>query len=290
MTITFIGLGAMGRPMAANLSRRFPTRVWNRTTAIARQHASDFSTTAIEHLSGARGSDVVLSILPTSAEVEQLVDEVAAVLEPGALWIDTTSGDPVSSRRIADKLGTKRIRFIDAPVTGGTNGAEAATLTIMVGGASEDVEDARPILESMGSKIIHIGDVGAGHAVKAMNNAMLAANLLAASECLLALDRFGIDLRKAFEVLNGGSGRSFASTDLLPSRLIDGNWPVTFKLALHEKDVRIARAIAESLGVESPLIEATARLMKEALADLVPEADYVEATRYVAHLNRTEWN
>lgn len=290
MTITFIGLGAMGRPMAANLSRRFPIRVWNRTTAIARQHASDFSTTAIEHLAGARGSDVVLTILPTSAEVEQLVDEVSAVLESGALWIDATSGDPVSSRRIADKLGAKGIRFIDAPVTGGTNGAEAATLTIMVGGAPGDVEDARPILESMGSKIIHIGEVGAGHAVKAMTNAMLAANLLAASECLFALVRFGIDLRKVFEVLSGGSGRSFASTDLLPSRLIDGNWPVTFKLALHEKDVRIARSIAESLGVESPLIEATARQMKEALADLGPEADYVEAARYVAHLNRTEWN
>ncbi len=230
-----------------------------------------------------------MTILPVSDTVDAVVDALIGKVKKGLLWIEATSGDPVKSRRTAARLAERGIRFVDAPVTGGTNGAEAGTLTVMVGGNSEDFVRASSILKAFGSRIVHVGEVGSGHAVKAANNAMLAANMWAAAECLLTLRKLGIDLKSAFEVLNSGSGRSFASETLLPPRILDGEWPLTFRLKLHEKDVRIAESMSQSERVSSPLLSLTTQLYTAATKNLGADADYVEVIKYLARMNGEEW-
>jgi 3-hydroxyisobutyrate dehydrogenase len=290
MKIAFLGLGAMGYPMAANLSRNHEVMVWNRTTEVARRHAGQHGTTFSESLEECAAADVVISIVPTSGEVAELAGTLTrAGLRSGAFWIDMTSGDPQTSRTIASDLATKSIRFVDAPVTGGTPGAEAGTLTIMIGGATEDFDRAREICESMGTRIVHVGQIGAGHAVKAVNNAMLAANLWVAAEGLLSLQTLGLDLEKALEVINSGSGRSNASENLLPSRILGGEWPLTFKLALLDKDVRIAASLAHSQHLATPMTGLTSTLFTAALRDLGMGADYMEVAKFVTSLNGARW-
>ncbi|MFN2239248.1 MAG: NAD(P)-dependent oxidoreductase [Thermoanaerobaculia bacterium] len=290
MKIAFLGLGAMGYPMAANLSRNHEVIVWNRTTEVARRHAGEHGTSFAQSLDQCAAADIVISIVPTSAEVAELAEAVTgAGLRSGTLWIDMTSGDPQTSRKIASDLEAKGVGFVDAPVTGGTPGAEAGTLTIMVGGPVEDFERAREICASMGTRIVHVGALGAGHAVKAVNNAMLAANMWVAAEGLLSLQTLGLDLEKALEVINSGSGRSNASENLLPSRIIGGEWPLTFKLALLDKDVRIAASIAHSQHLATPLIGLTSTLFTAALKDLGVGADYMEVAKFVTSLNGARW-
>ena len=290
MKIAFLGLGAMGYPMAANLSRNHEVTVWNRTSEVARRHAGEHGTTFADSLDQCATADVVISIVPTSAEVAELARIVTdAGLRSGVLWMDMTSGDPQTSRATAAGLEEKGVRFVDAPVTGGTPGAEAGTLTIMIGGSAEDFERAREICASMGTRIVHVGAIGAGHAVKAVNNAMLAANLWAAAEGLLSLQALGLDLEKALEVINSGSGRSNASENLLPSRIIGGEWPLTFKLALLDKDVRIAASMAHSQHLATPLIGLTSTLFTAALKELGAGADYMEVAKFVTSLNGERW-
>lgn len=289
MKVAWIGLGAMGYPMARHVAGHHDVMVWNRTVEVAERHASENGTRRAEQLRDCASQEVILTILPTSAEVGEIVDVLYPKLRKGTLWIDATSGDPVSSRKTAGRLAEKGVAFVDAPVTGGTNGAEAGTLTVMVGGKPEDYVRAGEVLKAFGSRIVHVGEVGAGHAVKAMNNAMLAANMWMAAECLLSLRTLGINLRSALEVLNSGSGRSFASQDLLPKRILDGEWPLTFKLSLHDKDVRIAASMSHSQRVASPMLSLTSQLFTAASKNLGPGADYVEVIKYLAMLNAEEW-
>jgi 3-hydroxyisobutyrate dehydrogenase len=281
----FLGLGAIGRPMAARLARGGPLTVWNRTAEraeeFAREHGAAHAPTPRE---AAAGADVVITCLPTSREVEALLDGpdgLLAGLGRGALLLDCTSGDPTSSRRIAARLAERGVAFADAPVSGGTNGAEAGTLTIMVGGDEATFERARPILALMGSRIAHLGPVGAGHAVKAVNNALLAVNILAVGEGLAALVKAGVPARAALDVLNVSSGRSFVSETLVPERVLTGAWPRTFRLALLQKDVGIATALLEETGVEGPVLDLAGELFTRARTALGESADYLEAIRLI---------
>jgi 3-hydroxyisobutyrate dehydrogenase len=289
MKISFIGLGAMGYPMARHLAGAHEVTVWNRTGEVAERHARENGTRRAGDLADCAACEAIVSIVPTSAEVDQLVDPLIGLLAPGTLWIDATSGDPVTSAATAKRLEAKGIAFVDAPVTGGTPGAEAGTLTVMVGGSSENFERAEPILSSYAKKIVHTGAVGSGHAVKAINNALLATNMWIAGECFLMAKEFGIDLNTVFEVINAGSGRSNVSENLLPSRVVDGEWPVTFKLGLHDKDVRIALAMAHERHMAAPLLALTSQLFSAALHRYGRDADYLEVVKYVAEMNGTEW-
>jgi 3-hydroxyisobutyrate dehydrogenase len=197
----------------------------------------------------------------------------------GALLADCTSGDPASSRRIAARLAAEGIAFVDAPVSGGTNGAEAGTLTVMVGGTADGYERAKPVLAAFGRTIVHMGPVGAGHAMKAVNNALLAVNILAVAEGIAALVKAGVPARMALEVLNVSSGRSFVSEHLVPERVLSGTFPNTFRLALLHKDAGIAVGLLRETGVEGPVLELACRLYGEARAVLGEEADYLEAIR-----------
>jgi 3-hydroxyisobutyrate dehydrogenase len=249
----FLGLGAIGAPMAARLARGRALTVWNRTRSRAEEFARASGTrVAATPREAVAGADVVITCLPTSREVEAVLhgpDGLLAGLSPGALLLDCTSGDPATSRRIAERLAGQGVAFADAPVSGGTTGAAAGTLTIMVGADEETFARALPILESIGNRIEHVGPVGAGHALKAVNNALLAVNILAVGEALAAVVKVGVPARTALDVINVSSGRSFVSETLVPDRVLTGAWPHTFRLALLEKDVGIARDLLRETGI-----------------------------------------
>jgi 3-hydroxyisobutyrate dehydrogenase len=285
MRVAFLGLGAIGAPMAAHLAGRYDLVVWNRTAerarAFAGRHGARQAATPRE---AAEGAAVVLTCLPTSREVEALLDGpdgLEAGLAPGTLFLDCTSGDPATSRRLAERLAGRGVAFADAPVSGGTNGAEAGTLTVMVGGDAATFERARPLLEAFGRRVQHMGPVGAGDAMKAVNNALLAVNIRAVGEGLAALVKAGVPARTAVEVLNASSGRSFVSEALVPERVLTGAWPLTFRLALLDKDVGIALGLLDETGVEGPLLARAGELCGAARRALGEEADYLEMIRVV---------
>lgn len=286
MNIAFLGLGAIGRPMAARIAAAgLPLAVWNRTTDRAADFARD---TGARHAAtpadAARGADVVITCLPTSREVHQILespDGLLAGMAKGSVLVDCTSGDPATSRLIRDALAAKGIDFIDAPVSGGTTGAQKGTLTVMVGGDSSVLERVRPVLETFGQKIVHCGDVGAGDAVKAVNNALLATHILVAAEGLAALVKLGVDPKVALDVINASSGRSNTSMNLFPERVLTRAFPRTFRLALLEKDVGIAADVARETRVPAPVLQLTADLFRIARGELGEIADHVEAVKMI---------
>jgi 3-hydroxyisobutyrate dehydrogenase len=283
--VAFLGLGAIGRPMAARLAARTELTVWNRTRARAEAFAAEHGARAVTtpH-EAAEDAEVVVTCLPTSADVERLLagaDGLEAGLAAGGLMLDCTSGDPATSRRLASRLGKLGVTFADCPVSGGTSGAEAGTLTIMVGGDDATFARARPVLEMLGRRIEHMGPVGAGHAMKAVNNALLAVNLEAFGEGFAALVKAGVPARKAVEVLNASSGRSFVSEALVPDRVLSGGWPQTFRLALLDKDVGIALGLLDETGIRGPVLHLVGELFHQARAALGDEADHVEAIRLI---------
>jgi 3-hydroxyisobutyrate dehydrogenase len=289
MKIGFIGLGAMGYPMARHLAKEHEVTVWNRTQSKAERHAREHGTRLARALEECASADVIITILPTSAEVDEIVTRLLPALRPGTLWIDCTSGDPNVSRVTAGRLAAAGVGFVDAPVTGAVVGAENATLTIMVGASRDDFERAEPILRLNGKKVIHVGPVGAGHAIKVLTNTIMGATVWITSECLLIAKRFGIDMATALEVTNSGSGRSNASENLLPMRLRDGQWPLVFRLAHHDKDIRIAASLAHEQHAAAPMLALTQHLFTAALNELGPDADYIEVAKIVARMNAAEW-
>ncbi|HVX41381.1 MAG TPA: NAD(P)-dependent oxidoreductase [Gemmatimonadaceae bacterium] len=286
MNTAFLGLGAIGRPMAARVAAAgLPLAVWNRTA----ERAADFAReTGARHAAtpgdAARDADVVITCLPVSRDVLALLDGpdgLLAGMKPGSTLVDCTSGDPATSRAIAARLAAHGIDFIDAPVSGGVIGAEKGTLTVMVGGDATVLERVRPALETFGQKIVHCGDVGAGDAVKAVNNAFLAVHVLATAEGLAALTKAGVDPNVALDVINASSGRSNTSMNLFPERVLSRAFPRTFRLALLEKDIGIAAEVARENRVPAPILQLTADLFRIARGELGEVADHVEAVKLV---------
>ena len=283
-TVAFLGLGAIGAPMARRIaSAGFPLRVWNRTgeRAVAFAKHAD-ATVSRDAADAVRDADVVITCLSTSADVEEVLDEgVMSALRGGSVLVDCTSGDPVTSRRLASRLGAWDVGFIDAPVSGGVKGAEEGTLTVMCGGDAEVLERVRPVIQAFGRKIVHCGPVGAGDAVKAMNQALLALTIWGTGEALVALAKSGVSPEVALDVINASSGRSNASMNLFPERVLSRAFPRTFRLSLMAKDVRIAADIARAERVPSPLTQLAAELCTLAHRDLGDAADHVEAVQVI---------
>ncbi len=285
MKIAFLGLGAIGTPMARHVASKFSLTVWNRTEDKARTFAmAHGASVAVTPAVAASGAAVVITCLPTSREVEALLDGADGLLAgmaDGTLLIDATSGDPASSRRIATRLGARNIAFLDAPVSGGVSGAEAGALTVMCGGDDATFARARPVLEAFGRKIVLVGPVGAGHALKAVNNALLAVQIWSAAEGLAALTKAGVKPSAALDVINASSGRSNTSENLIPQRVVTRAFPRTFKLALLEKDVAIAAEFLRDQRIPSAVIQQVAELFRLARHELGEEADHVEAARLI---------
>ena len=290
MKIGFIGLGAMGFPMARHLAKEHDLLVWNRTRERAERHAREHGTTLANELAECAAVEVILTMLPTSAEVDEIVDRILPHLREGMLWIDATSGDPNVSRETAKRLAANGVAFVDAPVTGAIVGAENATLTIMMGGSEDDVARAKEILRLNGKTLIHVGGIGAGHAIKVLTNSIMGATVWITSECMLLAKQLGIDIKTALEVTNAGSGRSNASENLLPMRLRDHQWPLVFKLAHHDKDIRIAASLAHQQHASTPMLALTQQLFSGALHQLGEGADYIEVAKIVAQMTGTTWD
>ncbi|MGN6186125.1 MAG: NAD(P)-dependent oxidoreductase [Thermoanaerobaculia bacterium] len=290
MKVAFIGLGAMGYPMARHLAKNHDVLVWNRTRETAERHSREHGTKLANDLADCANAEVIVTILPTSKEVDEIVDQLEPHLQRGTLWIDATSGDPNVSKVTSQRLESKGVQFVDAPVTGAVVGAENATLTIMMGGTADNVERAKEVLKHNGKTLIHVGPVGSGHAIKVLTNTIMGATVWITSECMLLAKQYGIDMKTALEVTNAGSGRSNASENLLPMRLRDGKWPLVFKLLHHDKDIRIAASLAHQQHASTPMLALTQHLFSGALHQLGDDADYIEVAKIIARMNGTTWD
>jgi len=286
--VAFLGLGAIGAPMAKHLAQPpFELAVWNRSPSKARTFAFSAGTgvrVAKSPADAARGAEFVVTCLPTSQDVDTLLDGADGLLAGiarGSVVVDCTSGDPATSRQISARFAAIGVGYIDAPVSGGTSGAEKGTLTVMCGGDTATFERAMPVLQSFGEKIVLCGPTGSGDAVKAVNNALLAIHVWAAGEGLAALTKAGVSPALALDVINSSSGSSRTTERLFPERVLSRAYPRTFRLALLDKDVRIAAGVARENKVPSPLLQLTSELYRAAHNMLGEEADHVEAVRLI---------
>lgn len=261
-SVAFIGLGAMGFRMAAHLPKQFDTvYVWNRSFNKAEQHAAEYGTQAVT-LEQAVQADVIFSCLPTSADVERLLENLS--LKSGSVWVDCTSGVPDSAQKLAVQLAEHGVIFLDAPVSGQTIGAENGTLTVMVGGNVQGYEKALPAMQAFGKLIKHVGESGAGFAVKAVNNMLMAVNLCAVAEGFTTLKAHRVNLHEALDCINASSGKSMVTETVLPQRILNRSFPVTFALPLLAKDTGIAIDLAREAKLSAPVLSLTQNLIQAA--------------------------
>ena len=289
--IGFIGLGAMGYPMAGHIHKHTmsvcgqPCMVWNRTAATAQRHAAEHGTEPAASLARLSAEcSVVVMCLPTSAEVATVMETLVNEGCTGKCLVDCTSGDPQQTQALALAAERAGHELVDAPVSGGPAGATAGTLAVLVGGTERAVARARPVLESFSRKLEHVGTVGAGHAVKSVNNALNATHLLAGAEGLLALQRFGVAPARALAAINLSSGRSLQTEARLPQQVLTRQFGYGFKLGLMLKDLRIAQKLVADAalpgtdtiagGTAAHYFERTEALLAQAVADEGADVDY----------------
>ena len=265
----------MGRPMSGHLAAAgFPVQTFDVNGEGNCRSAREV----------VRDADVVVTMLPDGNIVRDVVLEALPGLKEGALVIDMSSSEPAGSRALGRALAAHGIAMVDAPVSGAIAKAKDATLAIMAGGAETDVQRARPILEKMGTQIFHCGPLGAGHAVKALNNYLGAAGTLAGFEALLVANAFGLDPKPMIDAINASTGRNSTTERKIPQQVLTGAFASGFKLALMTKDVGIAAGLADGLGVETPYLRETLRLWRDAAKRLPPQADHTEIYRYLERL------
>lgn len=282
--IGFVGIGNMGAPMSACIARAgFRLTVYDLHAEAAKAHAGRIGARAAAGLEElGRSCDIVVTMLPTGAIVRQVLLEqgLADALAPGSLVIDMSSSEPVGSQEMAAELASRKIGFVDAPVSGAVPRATAGTLAIMIG--SDDAAltaRARPVLSAMGDRLFETGKVGTGHAMKALNNYLAAVGFAAGAEALIAAERFGLDTRAALDIVNVSTGRNFSTEATLKSEVLTGRFASGFGLGLLAKDVRIAAGLAEAVGVELPLLACTREWWDAAEERVGPQKDHTLAFR-----------
>jgi 2-hydroxy-3-oxopropionate reductase len=274
--IGFIGLGIMGKPMALNLRNAgYPLGVLQTSKA-----APDLTAAGAETFPTARelaaASDVVITMLPDSPEVESVVtgpEGVLAGIRASTLFIDMSTIAPATARKIHGLLAERGVDALDAPVSGGQVGAEGATLSIMVGGSEAAFERALPMFGAMGKNIVRIGEAGAGQTTKACNQLIVGQTIQAVAEAFALAQKAGVDLERLREVLLGGFAQS-RILDLHGKRMIEENFKPGFKLKLHRKDLGIVLQTADELGVSLKGSVLVAAQMDQALADGHGELDH----------------
>lgn len=253
--IGFIGLGIMGRPMVKNLLKSgFPVTVWNRSRPGIDECVAAGASEAGSPSEVASRSEVVITMVTDSPDVEQVVLGEGGVIEgvrPGAVVIDMSTISPQVTRGIAERLREKGVRMLDAPVSGGDKGAIEGTLSIMVGGDASTFEECLPIFQAMGKRITHLGPNGAGQTCKLCNQIVGAINLLAVSECLVFAQRQGIDLEKMLEAVGGGAAHSWGLVNLGP-KMAKRDFAPGFMVKLQQKDLRLALEAAAQGNLPLP--------------------------------------
>jgi 3-hydroxyisobutyrate dehydrogenase len=251
----FIGLGIMGRGMAANLLRAgFPLTVWNRTPERAEPLGAAGAAVAANPAELAATSEIVITCVSDTSDVEAVIlgeQGVIHGIRPGSLVIDMSTISPQATRRIAAALAERDVDMLDAPVSGGSEGAAQGTLSIMVGGHGTALERAMPVLQAMGKRITHVGPHGAGQTVKLVNQVLVVGNCLAMCEALLLAQAGGVDLARALEAVSGGAAGSW----MLSQRglqILARDWRPGFTIASQQKDLRLVLEAADQQGVPLP--------------------------------------
>jgi 3-hydroxyisobutyrate dehydrogenase len=282
--IGFIGLGMMGAPMVQCLvNAGFELYIDDADAARADTLATQAGAQRLTR-DNAASLDVLITMLPNSAIVEGVLlgggnDGWASRLAKGAVVIDMSSSEPERSRKLGSMLEERGLAYLDAPVSGGVKKAKEGTLAILVGGRSEVLTQCMPVLEAMGKSILHIGGAGSGHAAKALNNYVSAAGLAATVEALLVAQRFGIEPDVMTDVLNASSGRSNTSENKVKQFMLSGTFASGFALQLMNKDLKIAHALAQSVGYPMTLGDTVTAVWGEAAQRSTPATDHTEMYR-----------
>lgn len=286
--IGFIGLGIMGLPMARNLIRAgYSLTVNNRGPEAEQALAAEGARVARTAREVAEASDIVITMLPDSPQVEEVVlgeNGVAEGIRSGGLYIDMSSVAPSTARKVAEALKVKGADALDAPVSGGQVGAEQATLSIMVGGSEEGFERARPVFEAVGKNIVHIGGPGAGQVTKICNQIVVALTIQAVAEAMTLARKSGVDAARVREALLGGFAQS-RILDLHGQRILDGNFKPGFRIHLHRKDLRLALEAGREQAVPLPATAGVAELMNAMIAQGMGDLDHSGLAALYAQLS-----
>ncbi|MEB3265240.1 MAG: NAD(P)-dependent oxidoreductase [Cyanobacteriota bacterium] len=267
----FLGLGALGTPMARRLlAAGWPLRVHNRSSAAAESLQAAGAVVAADPAAAVAGAELVCLCLSDDAAVRAVLLEqpgaAIGALAAGALVIDFSTIAPATSEALAQHLAAQEVGYLDAPVTGGTEGARNGSLSVLIGGAAEDVERAWPLLELVGSRISHFGPVGSGQRVKALNQVLVAGSYAAVAEAMALGRRLGLPLEQVREALRHGAAGSWA-LEHRAGQMIEDHYPLGFRLALHRKDLAIALEAAAAAGLELPVCERVAAMEEALIAD-----------------------
>lgn len=276
-TIAFIGLGVMGRLMAANLAGKYEVRSFDLNGKGNCKSARE----------AARGADALVTMLPDGDAVREAVLDALPALKRGAVVVDMSSSDPAGTRALGAALGAKDIGMVDAPVSGAKFKAKDGTLAIMAGGELDDFAKVLPVLQELGNQIFHVGPLGAGHAVKALNNYLGAAGTLAGFEALLIAQALGLDPVPMLDAINASTGRNSTTARKIPQDILTGAFNSGFKLALMTKDVGIAAELARGLKLKTPFLKETLKHWRAAQKKLPRNADHTEIYKYQRRLAKS---
>ncbi|WP_103173717.1 NAD(P)-dependent oxidoreductase [Paracoccus sp. SY] len=265
LTVGVVGLGAMGLGMAASAVRAgFRTLGFDLSPERA-ELAREAGVEPVAMLDEAFSADRIVFSLPTAQDVAAVVERMAGLLQGRhrIVIIDTSTSEPQVTRRLAQRLAQMGHGFLDAPVSGGPAGAAKGALTMMIGGAAQDLADAQPVIDALSAKALHVGESGAGNVAKLINNLLCAAHMVTTAEGLRLAEAAGISAQSALDVLNAASGRSMMSEVHFPTWVMNEGFDSGFTMALMQKDVRLARKLAEETGADMPLTEKAAQLWAE---------------------------
>jgi len=253
--VGFIGLGIMGRGMANNLLKAgFSIRLWNRTASRVEALVAAGAEARSSPADVAAHSDIIITCVSDTPDVEAVILGENGVIHgasAGALVIDCSTISPKVTRDIAAKLNEKGVHMLDAPISGGSEGAAKGTLSIMIGGEAAQVERAMPVLQAMGKTITHVGEQGAGQMVKLVNQILVVGHALAMSEALLFAQAGGLDLRKTLDAVKGGAAGSWMLSNRGP-QILERDWRPGFMIKLQQKDLRLVLEAADQLGIPLP--------------------------------------
>ena len=256
MNVAFIGMGTMGAPMAANILRAgHAVTVHNRTRHREEIVAEAGALRADSPAAAAAGADVIVTCVSDTPDVRAILvgaDGVIHGARPGSTVVDMSTISPASTREFAALLAEKGVSMIDAPVSGGSEGAQKGTLTIMVGGDPDTVQSVMPVLRAMGKTVTHVGPVGAGQTVKAINQIIIAGTYMSVAEGMVLGLKAGLDMGKVVDALSGGAAASWV-LDNRSGNMVENRYPLGFRVRLHRKDLGIALEAARHLGVTLPV-------------------------------------
>jgi len=285
--IGFVGLGAMGWPMASNLVKGgFVVIAFDARAGEAERFAREVGGKPAASLKAlGQASEAVVTMLPTSNIVDTVLlgpDGVASGLRAGSVVIEMSSGVPTDTVSIAKRLADGKIELVDAPVSGGVKKAATGELAIMVGGSEQTVERVKPVLQAMGQSITHSGAIGTGQAMKALNNLVSAGGFLIGIEALLVGKKFGLEPGVMVDILNASTGMNNSTRVKFKQFVLSGAWNSGFALDLMVKDIGIALDVADALDVDVPLSKLCHSIWKSAQSDLGSGHDHTEVAKFAA--------